>query len=195
MPPLGDSPNCPGRESPFGAAMHPAHTYKNATHNGLTMENAKGAPPPRAGPDRDLPVQDHVDRAVHVILRLARAALSFFRTPFSFARRTPIGMANSGAEWQCSPRLAEPSPARASRRPASRSLQSRGSAPPPPTWRRGPWTRVTLGQRVRGGPSPWRRRARADFTPVPQLALTTRCSLFKKQLEAAAVSLQHSVSR
>ena len=44
---------CPGRKPPFSAVKRPARPSKNTIQNQFTVENARGAEPPRAGPDRD----------------------------------------------------------------------------------------------------------------------------------------------
>jgi hypothetical protein len=45
-------PSLVGRNPPFWAVKRPAHPCKTAIQNRFTVENAKGASPPREGPDR-----------------------------------------------------------------------------------------------------------------------------------------------
>ena len=44
--------SCPGRKPSFSVVKRPARPYKSAIQNRYTVGNAKGAEPPRAGPDR-----------------------------------------------------------------------------------------------------------------------------------------------
>ena len=44
---------CPGRTPPFRAVKHPPRPSKNVIQSRCGLESAKGARPPRAGPDRD----------------------------------------------------------------------------------------------------------------------------------------------
>jgi hypothetical protein len=42
---------CPGRKAPFLAVKRPVHPYKSSIQTRFSMGNAKGAEPPRVGPD------------------------------------------------------------------------------------------------------------------------------------------------